>query len=583
MHDLVIRDATVVDGTGAPRRSGDVAVDGGRISQIGEVDEGGRESIDAAGRVLAPGFIDVHTHLDVQGFWDTTLSPTPLHGITTAIAGNCGFSVAPLIPEHASYIMRMLSRVEEIPVQSLSSAVPWDWESTEQYLAGIDGTLAINTGYMVGHSPLRVVVMGADATDRPATTAEIEQMVTLLAAGLRAGGLGFSTSYSITHADAEDRPVPSRLASREEFVALASVCRDFPGTSLEIIVGPPPGPFEPEKAELMLEMTRAAQRPLNWNIMFPKASNVDLCLQNLELSAAAASQGGRIAGLAMAFFSERPFRFRSLEDIPGLGAVFELADEELASLLSDPAGRANFEALSKGVHKYQEGQIRWPEYRILETVAASNKRFEGQLVGDIAQSQGKRAFDVLCDIVVADRFQTVVAFDTPPATRRDWEALVTVWRTPGGLVGGSDAGAHLGKLAFFNYTTTLLAHGVRDHGALSLEEGVQLLTSKPAELYGLVDRGQIAVGAIADLVLFDEATVGPRQVRFVDDLPGGASRLFGGADGIGHVFVAGREIVRDGSFTEARPGRVLRSGKATRTPTMVRGADTGVRSGTGQA
>jgi N-acyl-D-aspartate/D-glutamate deacylase len=377
-----------------------------------------------------------------------------------------------------------------------------------------------------------------------------------------------SSSYSITHADAEDRPVPSRLASREEFVALASVCKGFPGTSLEIIVGPP-GPFEAEKAELMLEMTRAAQRPLNWNIMFPKASNVDLCLQNLQLSAEAASQGGRIAGLAMAFFSQRPFRFRSLEDIPGLGAVLELRDDELASLLSDPAGRAKFEALSKGVHEYQQSLIRWPEYRVLETVEGSNKRFEGQLVGDIAQRQGKEAFDVLCDIVVADRFQTVVAFDTPPATRDDWEALVKVWRTPGGLVGGSDAGAHLGKLAFFNYTTTLLAHGVREHEVLSLEEGVQLLTSKPAELYGLVDRGRIAVGAIADLVLLEEATVGPRLVRFVDDLPGGASRLFGAADGIAHVFVAGQEIVRDGSFTEARPGRVLRSGTATRTPAMV--------------
>jgi N-acyl-D-aspartate/D-glutamate deacylase len=578
MHDLVIRDATVVDGTGAPRRHGDVAVDRGRISQIGKVGEKGRASIDAAGRVLAPGFIDVHTHLDVQGFWDTTLSPTPLHGTTTAIAGNCGFSVAPLVPECANYVMRMLSRVEEIPVQSLSSAVPWDWQSTEEYLSEIDGTLAINTGYMVGHSPLRAVVMGSASTERSATAAEMKRMTLLLAAGLSAGGLGFSSSYSITHADAEDRPVPSRSASREEFLALASVCKDFPGTSLEIIVGPP-GPFESEQAELMLEMTRVAQRPLNWNIMFPNASNLDLCLQNLELSAEAAAQGGRIAGLAMAFFSQRPFRFRSLEDIPGLGAVFERPDEEVASLLSDPSGRASllsdpsgrasFEALTAGAHKYQQSVLKWSEYRIVETVDASNKRFEGQLVGDIAQREGKRAFDVLCDIVVADHFRTVVALDTAPATCRDWEALVKVWRTPGGLVGGSDAGAHLGKLAFFNYTTTLLAHGVRDHGALSLEEGVQLLTSKPAELYGLVDRGQLGVGAIADLVIFDEATVGPRQVRFVDDLPGGASRLFGGADGIGHVLVAGEEIVRDGCFTEARPGRVLRSGTDTRTPAMV--------------
>jgi N-acyl-D-aspartate/D-glutamate deacylase len=554
-----------VDGTGARRRHGDVAIDGGRISRIGDVDEWGRRSINADGQILAPGFVDVHTHLDAQGFWDTTLSPSPLHGITTAIAGNCGFSIAPLRADTAGYVMRMLSRVEEIPVEALTNAVPWTWESTDDYLARVDGTLAINTGYMIGHSALRAVVMGPDATERRATASEIEDMSALLAAGLRAGGLGFSSSHSITHTDAEDRPVPSRQASREEFVALAAVCGHFPGTSLEIIVGPP-GPFEPEKADLMVEMSRVARRPLNWNIMFPTAHNLDVCLQNLQFNAEVTARGARLVGLALQLQSQRPVRFRSLESIPGLGTVLALPDDELAALLSDPADRANFEATAAGVESWQRTLIRWSDYKVLEAIDERNQAYVGQLVGAIAARELRRPFDVLCDIVVSDRFRTVIALDNPPPSSADWEALVRVWTTPGALVGGSDAGAHLGKLSLFNYTTTLLEQAVRERGLLSLEHGVELLTSRPAELYGLVDRGRIAVGAIADLVLFDETVVATEPIRFVDDLPGGSSRLFAGASGIASVFVAGQEIVRNGCFTEARPGRVLRSGSDTRTP-----------------
>jgi len=568
MHDLVIKDAVVVDGTGAPGRPGDLAVDDGHIRQIGTVAEPGRATIDAAGRVVAPGFVDVHTHLDVQGFWDPTLSPTPLHGITTVFGGNCGFSVAPLRTDTADYLMRMLARVEDMPIDSLASAVPWDWTTTEEYLDRIDGTLTVNTGFMVGHSALRSAVMGADANQRPASPAEIDQMATLLAQGLAAGGLGFSSTNSPTHLDGDDLPVPSRHATPDEFVALAAVCRDHPGTSLEFIPGLA-GPFGPGELELMTAMSRAADRPLNWNVMLPDASNVDVCLEKLRNGTAAAAEGARIVGLAITGPTNPPLRFRTLKLLDGFGALGALDDDAAVRLLSDPAERARLEEAATRVPWYRQWMTAWASVRILQTFGPATAGYEGQLIGDAAGAAATRPFELLCDIVVADRLRTVFEFEGPPDTRADWSARVDVWKAEGSLVGGSDAGAHIERLATFNYATTLLAEAVRHHGLLSVEEAVHLLTGRPADLYGLVDRGRLAEGAVADLVIFDVATVGPRPLRIADDLPGGSSRLFAGADGIGHVVVAGTEIVRDGAFTGARPGRVLRSGVDTRSPAMT--------------
>jgi N-acyl-D-aspartate/D-glutamate deacylase len=468
----------------------------------------------------------------------------------------------------------MLARVEEIPVEALTQSVPWTWESTSEYIDHIDGSLTINTGYMVGHSALRAFVMGADATERPATQTEIGQMCGLLGEGLHAGGLGLSSSHSVTHVDGEDTPVPSRHAGRDEFVALASECGRHAGTSLEIIVGPP-GPFEPAKSQLMIGMSLAANRPLNWNVMFPSAANLDVCLGNLELSQRAAREGARIVGLAMATMPDRPFRFRNLEAIPGLVSVLSLSDDDLVAYLADTSGRATFETATKSAHPYQHRMVNFAEYKILATTGEANRRHEGRTVGDIARDVASSPFDVLCDIVIADRFRTVLTYNGQDVGSEDWAALVKVAQSDAALIGGSDAGAHLGKIAFFNYPTRLLEHTVRREGLLPLEEAVALLTSRPAELYGLKNRGTIRIGAAADLVVFDPENIGAQPIEFVEDLPGGASRLVGGADGIDHVFVAGVEIVGQGAFTESRPGRVLRSGRDTESPSMqlTRGAE----------
>ena len=238
MLDVLIKGGTLIDGSGDPARPGDLGILDGRIAGVGEVDGEARKTIDASGKVVSPGFIDVHTHYDAQAFWDGTLSPSPYHGVTTVMGGNCGFSIAPLTPEAGDYLMRMLARVEGMPLEALQHGVPWDWTSFEEYLAKLDNKLAVNAGFMVGHSALRRVVMGERAVGEKATPDELAEMERLLGESLAAGGMGFSSTISPTHNDADGKPVPSRHASREEMIALARVVRDYPGTLLEFLPSP---------------------------------------------------------------------------------------------------------------------------------------------------------------------------------------------------------------------------------------------------------------------------------------------------------------------------------------------------------
>src|ERR1700704_4372412 len=254
MYDILIRGGDLIDGTGSARRRADVGIQGDRIVAIGDLDDGAVETIDATGKVVAPGFVDVHTHYDAQVFWDGALTPSPLHGVTTALAGNCGFTIAPLSDDAADgdYLMRMLARVEGMPLESLREGVPWNWTSTAEYFDEIEGRLGINAGFMVGHSAMRRVVMGEESTAREAKPEELEAMQALLRDGLAAGAMGFSSSWARTHNDADGHMVPSRLASRDEIVELCSTVSEFPGTSLEFI--PMVGPFEPWAVELMAAM-----------------------------------------------------------------------------------------------------------------------------------------------------------------------------------------------------------------------------------------------------------------------------------------------------------------------------------------
>jgi hypothetical protein len=574
MLDLKIIGGLVVDGTGAPGRIADVGISDGRIVAIGEVSDAAADTIDARGLVVAPGFIDLHTHYDAQAFWDTTLSPSPLHGVTTVIGGNCGFTIAPLAPtsdtavraEDADYLMRMLARVEGMPLESLQVGLPWDWTTTASYLDRLDGTLMPNAGFLVGHSALRRVIMGAAATEREATADEVAAMQQLLRDGLAAGGLGFSSTWSPSHNDHHGHAVPSRCASRDELIALCSVVSEYPGTTLEFI--PAVGQFSDEVFILMGEMSAAANRPLNWNLLQVYAQNWDLVQHQLRGSDLAAEAGGRVLALTLPDTFRLRLNFTSgfiLDILNGWDALMALPADEKMRQLQDPAMRAEWDRLAQSTEGSTRSIGNWGAYWLLETFSEQWKPHEGRLIVDIARDLGRSAWDTLADIVVDDRLRTVIASQDKGQGDDTWERRVEVWRDPRAIVGASDAGAHLDMIDSFSYATTMLARAVRERPLMPLEEAVHHLTGRPAELYGLVERGRLEVGFHADVAIFDPATVGPGPVYTKFDLPGGAGRVYGEAVGIAHVIVNGERCVENGELLAARPGALLRSGRDTTT------------------
>ncbi len=574
MLDLKISGGTVVDGTGAAPRRADVGVAEGRIVAVGDVDQPATRTIDATDLVVAPGCIDLHTHYDAQAFWDSTLSPSPLHGVTTVMAGNCGFSIAPLTSvdggpvraDDADYLMRMLARVEGMPLESLQQGVPWNWGTSAEYFDRLDGTLMPNAGFMVGHSALRRVVLHDDATERHATPDEIEQMKTLLRRGLAAGGMGFTSTWSPSHNDHLGRPVPSRASSREELVALCSVASEFPGTQLEFI--PAVGQFSDDTFRLMGAMSAAANRPLNWNLLQVYAQNWDLVQHQLAGFDIAAAEGGRVLALTLPDTFRLRLNFTSgfiLDILHGWDTLMALPVDEKLRQLRDPVQRAEWNRLAQSTEGTQRAIANWAGYWVLETFSDEWKPYQGRIIGDIARELGREAWDVLVDIVVADGLRTVIANQDRGQDDATWARRVEVWRDHRAVVGASDAGAHLDMIDSFSYSTTLLARAVRERNLLPLEEAVHYLTGAPAELYGLHERGRVAAGFCADLQVFDPATVGPGPVSMRFDLPGGAGRVYGEAVGVHHVMVNGVPCVEQGELLAARPGRLLRSGSDTHT------------------
>jgi N-acyl-D-aspartate/D-glutamate deacylase len=568
MHDLVISGGVVVDGTGESRTPADVAIDDGIITEVGNAVGSGRRTIAADGQIVSPGFVDVHTHLDVQGFWDPQLTPSPLHGVTTAVGGNCGFTVSPLCPEAADYLMRMLAKVEGMPLEALQAGVPWDWQSTAEYLDRLDGQLSLNAGFSVGHSAMRQVVMGDAARERHASAGELQQMVDLLRAGLTAGALGFTSTWSTTHNDADAKPVPSRWASGEELIALASVCREFPGTSLEFL--PSPGPWDAETERVMVAMTVAAARPLNWNLISATEQSMPEWEQKLALSDRARQAGGKIVGLVLPRSPAARFSFYSgmvLDALPGWAPILGLPYDRRLEALKDPECRLRLDEGARQPGPRQHFSD-WGGMRIVETFSEETKRYVGALVGDIARDNSKSAFDALLDIVVADQLKTSFSFARVDDTDADWKARASIWRDSRTVVGASDAGAHLDMLTTFSFATDLLSLGVRKHSLLTLEEAVKQLTGVPAGLYGLARRGLIVEGYHADVVVFDEETVECGAVTTRFDLPGGAGRLYAAANGVETVLVNGVPIVEAGEMTGQTPGTLLRSGRDTDTPDL---------------
>lgn len=569
MLDLLIRDVEIVDGTGAPARRGDVGVKDGRIAAVGKADEPASKTVDAQGLTLAPGFVDLHTHYDAQLFWDPTASPSVQHGVTTVFGGNCGFTLAPAATGQQDYLTRMLARVEGMPLEALRAGLDWEWSSFGDWLRRFDGRIAVNAGFLVGHSALRLAAMGDDAVGGEATDKQIEQMVGLLHDALADGALGLSTSQSHTHNDAAGQPVPSRAASRDELVALAAGVRRHAGTTLEAIVPGCLSGFTDDEIALLTDMSCAAERPLNWNVLGVSAANPAGHQGQLRASEIAAERGGRVVALTLPHAMGIRLSFLTgfvLDGLPGWRETMHLNVPERLKALADPQVRRR---LNDGAQSEEAGILRglsrWERLIIVETFAPENTDATGHSVGEVAAARGREPFDTLCDIVIADELRTGL---TPPRMgdeAADWQARAEVWRHRDAVIGGSDAGAHLDMMCGAIYTTSLLGHGVREHQVVTLEEAVRLITDVPARLYGLRDRGRIAPGWHADLVLFDPAAVdhGPERTRY--DLPAGAPRLVADARGISSVLVAGVEVCREGVATGAMPGTVLRCGTDTET------------------
>ncbi|HEY5025404.1 MAG TPA: amidohydrolase family protein [Acidimicrobiales bacterium] len=586
MLDLLIKGGTVVDGTGGPARRADVAVRDGRVVSMGapgtgpDPGEPAAKVIDADGMLVTPGFVDLHTHYDAQLSWDPTASPSPLHGVTTVIGGNCGFSLAPAGAEHADYLARMMARVEGMPIAALEH-LDWSWNSFGEWLGRLDGSVAVNAGFLVGHSAVRRVVMGDEAVGAVGTIDQVRAMASMVARSLEEGALGLSTSQAPTHNDGDGMPVPSRAASRTELEALCRVLETHPGTTLELIVPGCLNGFSEDEVDLMATLSLLADRPANWNVLGVSSLNPGGLEHQLAASTSAAERGATVVALTLPHTMKLRLCFEPgaiLDSLPGWGAMFALPVAERMKVLSDPAERARLDAGAKSKEAGIIGALaRWEILVIDETFAEQNTAFEGRSVGDIARETGKDPFDALLDIVVADKLRTGLR---PPIgeSDADWELRAKVWQDPRTVVGGSDAGAHLDMMCGAIYSTSMLGDGVRARNLLSWEEAVRQLTDVPARLYGLRERGRLAEGFWADIVVLDPERVGHGPERTRHDLPGGASRLYAEGVGIEHVIVNGQEIVRGGAFTGALPGTVLRSG--TDTDTVRAGARTGATAGT---
>lgn len=574
MYDLVIEGGTIVDGSGTASYVGSVYLRDGRIACIQRENRASlpaSESLDASGKIVAPGFVDVHTHYDAQVFWDPVLSPSPFHGVTTVIGGNCGFTIAPLSGDSADaqYLKRMLARVEGMPLESLDAGVPWgSWQSFSDYLGCLDRTLAVNAGFLVGHSALRRTVMGERANAVEANAADLESMKALLRESLSAGGLGFSSTLSPTHNDMEGKPVPSRFATHDELRQLAGVCREFPGTVLEFLPGTKE--FDEDAYELMTSMSLAAQRPLNWNVFVP--GNPALDQSQLGATDYARKRGADVIALTPAQPVITRINLHSafiFDAFHGWEETMRLPVPQRIEALKDPALRQKLDA---GAHAEESGvfifMAGWAGYTVDEVVLSANKHLEGRSIGDIARQRGVDPFDALLDLAIEEGLKTSFIPLRYGDDDFSWKTRVAAWNDSRTVVGASDAGAHLDMIDTFSFSTQLLGKAVNMRGLLSIERAVHHLTEVPAKLVGLKERGLLKAGYCADIVVFDLDTVGCSDTYTRRDLPGGAGRLYADALGIEHVYVNGREIIRHNEFTGALPGKILRSGTDTATVVM---------------
>ena len=512
--------------------------------------------------MVAPGFVDIHTHYDAQILWDRMLSISPWHGVTTAVMGNCGFGVAPTRAEHRGLILRTLEKVEGMSFEALKAGLGSDWpfETFPQYLDAVEQRgSAINVAALVGHTPVRLYVMGEEATERPATDAEVAQMSAIVRAAVDAGAVGFATSKAPTHVGYGGKPVPSRAAQLSEICALAGALGDARCGVIQATVGP--GLFFDEFATL----ARRTGRPVTWTALLAGMLGPGSHRMLLERSAALIDDGLAVTPqvscrpLNFDFDFREPFVFEAL---PIFAPVSAADVDGKIRLYRDAAFR---QTLKDAFGSTMAGPFANCTERMWISSCPTNGALEERCVADVARARGQHPIDLMLDLALesnlAARFRMAVV-------NYDEGEVAELLTNPHTVLGLSDAGAHASQLCDACFSTHLLGRWVREKGVLPLEEAVRMLTSRPAEVFGITDRGRLAVGMPADVVIFDPQTVAASPLRRVRDLPAGADRLVADAVGIDAVIVNGQIIRRAGEDVVdpagPLPGKLLRSGRAIR-------------------
>jgi N-acyl-D-aspartate/D-glutamate deacylase len=557
MHDLIVRNGMIVDGTGFPRYRGDVAVQEGRIAEIGRITAAAERTIDAEGLFVAPGIIDLHTHYDAQPFWDPLCTSSIWHGVTTTLIGNCGLTLAPLRPEHRDPMLATFCCVEDLPLRSLAGVLPWTWETFGEYLDAIDIGLGLNMMPLVGHNPLRLSAMDKAAWDRAATEDETRTMQALLRAAMEAGAWGWSTTNSPTHAGPRGEPVPTRLADDAERLALGRTMAEFNRGIIEIL---PPSVTQPDEADRrhLVEVAQVSGRPVFF-LVFDA--------QSRGWVEGAARDGARLQALLRAIPNNPRFSLKKTTFFTSLDVwdvLMAKPVEERLAALADPARRAELREAAAKRQRRRPGVpgrfVQWGSIVVSRAALPHNRALEGRGLAHIAEERGTTPADVMLDLALEERLETEFQLQTRPPEAD--VPLAEYVRTGLALPSQSDAGAHLNT----NYCTAgessyVLGQWVRERSLLTLEDAIQRYTFQPARVMGLRDRGLVREGMAADLMVFDLERIGVKEDEVTRDGPGGTPRRVQGAEGVHHVIVNGRAVLDHGRPTGVLPGRVLRSGR----------------------
>lgn len=564
--DLLIKGARISDGTGLPSFVGDVEVRAGRITRVGRLrDASAKTVIDADGLDLTPGFVDVHTHYDAQLHFESSASPSSWHGVTTALIGNCGFTLAPSKPEDLDWLVLMLAKVEGMSADALRVGVDFTGGSLGDFLRGLDGRIGINVASYVGHAAVRRWVMGAEASERAATDDEIRAMQALVDKAMRDGALGLSTSQLDVHADHEGKPVPPNLATPEEIVALSSVLANYSQGALEHLCRTFAIGYDESDRRLLADMARASGgKPVHANLLLRFTNDPDAWRTCLDVLEGYARDGLRVYPMASANPKGLHLALVDtilLDEMPTFRTTLAKPLAERMQALRDPDVRA---AMRRELTEPRQLAFTWREMRVASVRDDANAKASGRTIDELtaeARAAGRDAdeLDVFLDLALSEDLETVFVIDRP-VSPEDREVIRFLLRHPLTMPGSSDGGAHVNTFCGADYTTRVLTEYVDDE--FPFEQAVRRLSAVPASTVGLWDRGEIRPGAAADLVLLDRSRLAVGPARMIRDFPTGAGRLVWEQEGYVATIVNGVVVIDDGVATGATPGEVIRYNQA---------------------